>query len=1111
MHTYSWRLWLVGSLVVSLALLSLATAPTEAAPGDPDRTFGTDGTGVIAVPGASASANALAVQPDGKIVVVGIAVYPDPAGDPPSDFALVRFNPDGSRDSTFGQDAVVTTDFGGNDSATSVAVQTDGKIVVAGVAFTGGFPRRYHDSRPMPATPSLPRIALARYNLDGSVDATFGSGGKLIATVGEASVVSSLVLQTDGKMLISGSTAVPDNLSSFSTRNAFLLRLNADGSRDPGFGEQGARLVPRRRGSGGEIASMIVQPDGKIVAAGTAPRLHVTVGGDSSLWGSVLGVARYNPDGSPDGDFADAGRLALRILYPGTVLSSEYAKTVALDPDGKIVLVGHSGFNTVLVRLNPDGSLDPTFGRNGKTSLRVGGGNWERSLAIQPDGKLLVASSFTLARFHSDGSLDRGFSEGSGSFRFREGMAATSIALQPDGQAVVGLTVASPGGSSLGVARYATAPSPTDETPLCVFRGDFKEIRDQIPEIVGDCLEDEAIESETGNLEQRATNGKLVRAKGSPWSLFTNSSHSWVRGPLGLVRRPNDEQFSWERLPLSGAQSVPMAESVPELGDVLFSDSLRVRGALFDWSCPSQLSYGRHTDEGYRMAVKGPCYPKSVPASSISSVRSLTMRDGEVRFDMKAVDGIDRARFDLWLRYEPGVAYYQLTVIPALRTIRLGLWTQDKFTTLSGDIFGEEFKFLDPEGWNSYAVRMQGANFWVFLNEVLVLSGTNPQYDSGEVVLNLDRAPGYGPDGNKRVEDSEDMVETTVLLRNLSVSALANSDPDRSPTYLASPAVLPGPGATVLTDPLTKPGYIAGGSCPTQRGGSKLGPDGLVIQVAGPCFDDVENAFESVRIQALTFGDGEVRFDLKALSGLERMKFEVWLRYQPGRGFYGFDLKPGTGEAELYLFQNQGGRRRLDRRSDLQLRIGAGEWHNVIVRAQGPDLQVLLNNELLLTGSEPTLALDSGQVILGLGRSGPPEDEQESMVVLRDLRVSALEGGDPARAPRIEPPKMGNIYFSTSAEWNRRSETNRDSVPLNAGEIYGYYEFADVVPPNTLRAYWLSPGSPDTPISDGGVYVPRLATNTGRRVLNFSEPGIYTFVVELNGEEAARRELLVEP
>ena len=316
--------------------------------GSLDTSFGSDGQ-VITDLGGLASGHSLAIQPDGKIIVTGMNNF---------NFALTRYNSDGSLDPSFGSEGKVITDLGGNEGSDSVALQPDGKIVVAGVS-SGNF-------------------AIVRYNSDGSLDPSFGSEGKVIIDFGSNESGGNIAIQPDGKIVMAGESA----------GNFAISRYNSDGSLDSSFGTEG-KLTTDLGGQDYGLG-IVLQPDGKILVAGESA--------------DNFALVRYNSDGSLDTSFGTGGHLTTDLG------GDDVGRSVALQPDGKILVVGESDSNFALVRYNSDGSLDTSFGSDGQVITDLGGDDIVRSVAIQPDGKIVVAGEsdgdFALARYNCDGSLD---------------------------------------------------------------------------------------------------------------------------------------------------------------------------------------------------------------------------------------------------------------------------------------------------------------------------------------------------------------------------------------------------------------------------------------------------------------------------------------------------------------------------------------------------------------------------------------------------------------------------------------------------------------------------------------------------------------------------------
>ena len=327
-----------------------------------DASFGGGDGIVITDLGGNDQAQSVILQPDGKIVVAG---YSSNGTD--DDFTLIRYNSDGSLDTSFGGgDGIVTTDFGdGNDQALSATLQTDGKIVVTGFSSNG----------------TNNDLALARYNSDGSLDTSFGGGGTTNLDLGADQSGQSVVVQADGKILVAGVT------SSGSDDDFLLVRYNSDGSLDTSFAGVVAITDLGGIDSG---ASMTVQADGKIVVSGRSD-------GD-------FAVVRYNSDGSLDTSFGGGDGIVITDI--GLV---DLGLGVTVQTDGKIVVSGQSDSDFAVVRYNSDGTLDTSFG--GGDGIATGPGTL-RSVTLQTDGKIVAAGSNNdtlLARYNSDGTLDTSF------------------------------------------------------------------------------------------------------------------------------------------------------------------------------------------------------------------------------------------------------------------------------------------------------------------------------------------------------------------------------------------------------------------------------------------------------------------------------------------------------------------------------------------------------------------------------------------------------------------------------------------------------------------------------------------------------------------------------
>lgn len=304
--------------------------------GSLDNSFSTDGKLIMSIGSGDDNAYAVALQPDGKLVVAGLY---DNGTD--IDLVLARLNPNGTPDNSFNSNGIVTASFGSAfDEATAVAIQPDGKIVVAGWSYII----------------SDYDFAVARFNADGSLDNTFSGDGKHTIDFNLTDdLANSMRVLPNGNILIAGRhyNGADDDFA--------LACLTPQGTLLSGFGSNGRVITDF--GSGGDIANSVfdILENGKIVVAGSAYN-----GANRDF---VL--ARYNSDGSLDNSFNSVGYVTKAL---GS--SDDDAHSVCPQPDGKLVLSGctynGSDWDFALCRYNTDGTIDNTFGTNGVVTTAIG-------------------------------------------------------------------------------------------------------------------------------------------------------------------------------------------------------------------------------------------------------------------------------------------------------------------------------------------------------------------------------------------------------------------------------------------------------------------------------------------------------------------------------------------------------------------------------------------------------------------------------------------------------------------------------------------------------------------------------------------------------------------
>jgi len=399
--------------------------------GNPAGLYVTSGSSGVVL-GSYDAANSLVIQSDGKILVAGVMQVGESF-----DFALKRYNSDGSLDTSFGGDGVVTSELGDHDIAMSVARQVDGKILVGGYIF-------YGDLR-MPQSPKDWAYALVRYNSDGTLDTSFDGDGKVTANFDPHSedFGNSVVIQSDGKILFSGRRY--DSITGWAVN---LLRYTSDGTLDTSFDTDGVVVAPIKGHRGG--ASVALQADGKILVTGFT-------GLDGAEADHDVALARYNTNGSLDASFGGTGVVSTNLG------GNDDGYTVLVQSDGKIVVAGTSSTSGngdfVLVRYNADGSLDTSFSGDGIVVTNFGGNDKAYSAALQADGKILLAGEsdgdFAVARYNVDGTLDASF-DGDGMTTMDLGGSdvARSVAVGSDGKIVVAGETGSGSNYDFALVRY---------------------------------------------------------------------------------------------------------------------------------------------------------------------------------------------------------------------------------------------------------------------------------------------------------------------------------------------------------------------------------------------------------------------------------------------------------------------------------------------------------------------------------------------------------------------------------------------------------------------------------------------------------------------------------
>jgi uncharacterized delta-60 repeat protein len=423
---------------ISLCFTSILCAQ----PGFLDPGFSGDGKLTINLsPTGNSFGTCVAVQPDGKIVLGGVTLPTN--GD--NDFGLARFHASGILDSTFGDNGIVRTNLNSKTEwLEDVAILPDGKIIAAGRSqeFANG---------------GATVFALVCYNENGTLDNTFGIQGVKKTRLGLGSTPTCMVLQPDGKIIVAGYAYINNT-----SQEPAFARFLPNGGLDPAFSLDG-KVLHDLGLFGSRVEAIALQPDGKIVATGNS-RLDNT-GTETDYF-----VARYLLDGTPDNTFGVNGVIHDKFSDES---QRAYGQAILVQPNGQIIVGVYAYPNPDwgLVRFNADGTLDGSFGVDGKQSMQIPGKSCSlNSIAIQQDGKIISGgeayainpddTDFAVARHHVDGSIDQTFgingiqtnnAHHDDSIDFGAGMT-----LQADGKILITGRIRTSSWDRAGLVRYLT-------------------------------------------------------------------------------------------------------------------------------------------------------------------------------------------------------------------------------------------------------------------------------------------------------------------------------------------------------------------------------------------------------------------------------------------------------------------------------------------------------------------------------------------------------------------------------------------------------------------------------------------------------------------------------
>lgn len=393
------RIWYVLACLLSgglLAVISSVSAAAAGAPGSLDQTFGNGGKVLTDLGVGGGVASDAVLQSNGDIVVSG-------------GFGLARYLPNGQLDTSFGQAGLAPVGFAFNgDNGTAVAIQPDGKIIWVGTQGNPNF------------TPGGTfEFAVARFNANGTLDSSFGTGGKASTEFfspplqGAQEFANAVLVQPDGKILVAGSARQGQN--KFAPIQGAIARFNANGSLDTGFGA-GGKVLSTSHGAitalGLDAARDIFalpglaefsasgQADATVTPAAITSSSHggaaAFLPGGQSVLGRSIGVARHDVDGQVQRFGADGSLASTSPAFDYTGQEGQGAdgvNAIAVQANGQAVVGGSHFLSTSafgLARVNPDGTLDAAFGTGGTLTTTFNGDDGVGALVVQPDGKIIA-------------------------------------------------------------------------------------------------------------------------------------------------------------------------------------------------------------------------------------------------------------------------------------------------------------------------------------------------------------------------------------------------------------------------------------------------------------------------------------------------------------------------------------------------------------------------------------------------------------------------------------------------------------------------------------------------------------------------------------------------
>ena len=474
------------------------------------------------------------------------------------------------------------------------------------------------------------------------------------------------------------------------------------------------------------------------------------------------------------------------------------------------------------------------------------------------------------------------------------------------------------------------------------------------------------------------------------------------------------------------SRTVVAQEEPPRVGSVVLDEALTAPRFFRQFSCPTGRGDGRFGPDGLTLRTSGRCFDDFPQAAAQVGTFWATVVDGDVEVEARVNSGRARAYLVLQARIGLNGEGYSVWWHPSGGVIRLVRSDEDGEVAVLAEQTG--LRPPAPGGWTRLSLRFQEDRIWVLIDGRTVLTATDDWVDEGGVSFGVIRRP-KGLAGARETPgqepfddiiddlDPDDREEVSVTWRKLRISALTGGSTARAPSVL-SPAerppssvtsVLPFvpaagtppvPSDVVVEEALDGPSVIPTFDCPTKRGAVITVGEGLMLKANGMCRNGASLSAIQAEAPGMTVPDGEARVEFKVVNGQRVAAIGIAARFVNSYKSYAFGVAPTRAIGFISKVEN-GEDVALAHRSDLRSLIILDEWNSIAVRLFGGELWLLVNDRPALKAQDESISSGGFALIVG---GIVPDGSQETAVVFRNLRISAIDGAPEERRPSYSPP-----------------------------------------------------------------------------------------------------------